>query len=256
MLLGGMMPIAQLIEIVRHVPPRQAADLLRELPPDRLTAILAGLKPNEIARLVGVASGQFRDTVIEKLDDPRLLDVLDCQAEAAAAEVLVALPDERLCAIAVTLPDHALATLLPALADARLAMVLDAFDPVRRTAILSRRYSLDVADALVRANMRLDPAIRESPEIMLAHGLGWRVVVAAGFHDDGSTAVNRAEDAAYRIGAHSALAVTEIRPSDAVLTYCALAREAGRSVAAVHLTGHGHDGPLKRTLVSLLPAPH
>jgi len=109
-------------------------------------------------------------------------------------------------------------------------------------------------EALVaRANLDVRPAVGEASGIVVAQGLGWLFAVAAGFGDDGTITVGEAEAAAYRLGANAALAVTDQRPADAVLAYCREAQAQGRAVAATMWTGRQHDGPLKRTVVSLFP---
>jgi hypothetical protein len=249
-----MMPIVQLIEIVRSVPPRHAADLLRELPSDRLTAVMDGIGPAEIARLLTAATGKFHATLVESLTEIRLLDVLRAQSDAESIQLLASLPDDRLGGLVRSIPEARVATLLSTLPEARQAVVLRALDPGRRGAALSRKYEQDVADALTRANLDVGPAPGEAPGMVLALGLGWRFAVAAGYSDDGTITVGEAEAAAYRLGANAALAITDQRPSDAVLAYCREAQSLGRPVAAVLWTGRQHDGPLKRTIVSLFPA--
>jgi flagellar motility protein MotE (MotC chaperone) len=253
MLHGGMMPVVALIEIVRSVPPRHAADLLRELPADRLNAVMDGIGPAEIARVLSAAPGDFRATLVESLTDVRLLDVLYAQSDAESGQLLASLPDGRLGDIVGFIPDTTLATLLSVLPESRQAKVLQALEPGRRGVALSRKYEQEVAEALARANLDVRPAVGEASGIVVAQGLGWLFAVAAGFGDDGTITVGEAEAAAYRLGANAALAVTDQRPADAVLAYCREAQAQGRAVAATMWTGRQHDGPLKRTVVSLFP---
>jgi hypothetical protein len=103
----------------------------------------------------------------------------------------------------------------------------------------------------MRANVDVSVPAEEAPGVMLAQGLGWRIVVVAGYNDDGTTSVPAAEAGAYRLGANAALSVTSQKPSDAVAGYCRDAQAQGRPLEAVAWTGERHDSQLKRTLVSL-----
>jgi flagellar motility protein MotE (MotC chaperone) len=251
MLPGGLMPIVQLIEIARSVSPKDAANLLRELPEDRLLAVVAGIGPKGAGRLLSGASGDFRAKLFSLLSESQLLDVLRVQSESEATRLLTSLPDERLHAVIATMRDDKVIALLPALSETRQASVLEAMDPRRRLAVLTRKYEREVADALVRANVEVSVPPEEGPGIMLAQGLGWRIVVAAGYDDDGTASVPAAEAGAYRLGANAALSVTTHKPSDAVAGYCRDAQAQGRPLEAVSWTGERHDSQLKRTLVSL-----
>jgi hypothetical protein len=251
MLPGGMMPIVQLIAIVRSVPPQHAANLLRELPEDRLLAIVAGIGPSGVARLLTGANAEVSATLIGTLSESQLFDVLRTQSESESTRLLTWLPEPRLRAIVATMRDEKIVALLGALPESRQATVLEAMDPERRHAILSRKYEHEVADALLRANVEVSVPDQEPPGIMVAQGLGRRIVVAAGYDDDGTSSVPAAEACAYRLGANAALSVTSLRPSDAVAGYCRDAQAQGRPLDAVTWTGERHDGQLKRMLVSL-----
>lgn len=245
------MPIVQLIEIVRSVPPRDAVNLLRELPTDRLLAVLAGVGPVEVRRWLVASDRIFRATLVDALTQTQLLEVLRGQADGESTELLTDLPDDRLNAVVETMREERVATLLAALPESRRATLLDTLDPGKRLATLSRKYERDVADALARANLEVSVPTKEPDGIVLAAGLGWRIAVAARYADDGTVAVHDAEAAAYRLGANAALAVVSLRPGEAPLAYCREAREHGRSLDAVLWSESKHDGQLKRAVASL-----
>jgi hypothetical protein len=251
MLLGGMMPIVQLIDIVRSVPPRDAANLLREMPQDRLVAVIEGIGPGGVARLLTGATGDFRATLVAALSESQLLDVLRALSESEATRLLTTLPEQRLHMVVGTMRDEGVARLLSVLPEGRQTEVLEAMDPGRRHAALSRKYEADVAEALRRANVEVSLPTKEPPGILLAQGLGWLIAIAAGYGDDGTRSVPAAEAGALRMGANAALSITSLRPSDAVVDHCRGVRAQGRPLDAVIWTEERHDGQLKRTLVSL-----
>ncbi|HCT80784.1 MAG TPA: hypothetical protein DGG94_08335 [Micromonosporaceae bacterium] len=251
MLPGGMTPVVQLVAIIRNASPRDAAQLLKDMPVDRLPVVTAAMGPGEVARLLWAAPVDFRGALIDALTTEQLLEVLRAQQTNQAVTLLSMLPDERLGVVAESLSDKVVAALLTRLPDSRQAAVLEAMDPAKGFAALSRRYEQEVADSLVRANVEVTFPNGAPNGIVLVQGLGWRIVVAARYGDDGTIALRDAEDGAYRLEANGALSVTNLRPADAVVGHCRELRIQGQAVDAMRWTDTQHDGVLKRILVSL-----
>ena len=227
MLPGGMMPITQLIAMVRSTQPRQAVGLLAAMPADRMPAVVAELTTADLIRLLPAADNELRARLMGLLNTEQLADLTRALPTAEAVGMLSGLPLDQVRAVADRLPQQAQA----ARADT---------------------YQREVAEALARANADVIIPADAPPGIVLVQLFGWQITVAARRDDDGRVAVRDAEDAAYRLRANAALAVTDHQPANDVLDYCDEARQQGRPISAVGWVDYRHDGYLKRALVSLV----
>lgn len=213
--------------------------------------IPAAMSPSDIALLLPAAAPDFRGALIDALTMEQLLEVLRALQPNQAVTLLSILPDERLGVVAESLPDKLVAALLTSLPESRQTALLEAMDPGKGFAALSRRYEQEVADSLVRANVEVTVPNGAPSGIVLVQGLGWRIVVAARYGDDGTIALPDAEGGAHRLGANGALSVTSLKPADGVIDHCRRTRLEGQAVDAMKWTDSQHDGILKRALVSL-----
>jgi MgtE intracellular N domain len=251
MLPGGMMPVAQLVAVIRNTPPQSAAGLLTAMPADRLPVVVAAMRPADIARLLPATRPDFRGPLVAALSADQLIELLRTTSADQAVALLSTLPHDRLSTAVDGLSDQAASVLIASLPADWQTALLGVMDRRRTHTVLSRMYERDVADALERANADVSVPDGAPDGILLAHKLGWRIAVAARYGDDGRTAVRDAEDAAYRLRASGALSVTNRPPADDVLRYCRESQRQGRLIDAVAWTDTRHDSPLKRTLVRL-----
>lgn len=244
MLPGGMMPVTQLVAMIRSSPPKGAAGLLMSMPADRLPLLAAQLRPADLARLVPALGAPARRDLVAAVTDERLPALVAAHAVA----LVPALPTARLGAVVAVMPDEALAALLDALPAEERRRVTSVTDPRRERGVRGLQYRTQLCDALGRANVRIAAAPELPAGTWSVTGLRWRIAVAAGFGDDGSHAVRDAEDAAYRLRADGALAVIDGPAAAGVLAYC---RSSGRPVDVVTWADTRHDGHLTRALVGL-----
>jgi hypothetical protein len=243
-----MMPVNQLVAIIRRTPPRNAVSLLRELPDDRLNAAIEMMGAADLVRILPAAGPDFRETVVQVLSDERLVSLFRAPAAEQPVDLLWVLPRQRLSTVVDGLPDAIVEDLLARLPGDKPAALLAVMAPPRGRHMQARKYEHDVAGALARAN--LDVAAMESG-IVLVRGLERRIVVAARYGDDGRIAVRDVEAEAYRMRANAALAVCDHQPAGEIVRYCEEARQSGRRLDAVAWADHQDDGLLMRTLVSL-----
>ena len=251
MLPGGMMPVTQLVALVRSTPPKGAAALLASIPADRLPAVVAALRPADVARLLPAARSDIRGTLVDMLSPEQLAELLPAASADQAVVLLSALPPERLGLAVEDLSDQAVATLLGRLPVREQDAMFSVMGRRRGHAVRCQMYVDDVADALARANADVAVPDVAPTGILLVHKLGWRIAVAARYGDDGRMAVRDAEEGAYRLRATGALAVTDHQPAEDVVRYCNESQRQGRPIDAVAWAHPDHDGPLKRTLVRL-----
>lgn len=252
MLPGGMMPITQLIAMVRSTPPRQAVGLLAAMPADRIPVVVAELTTADLIRLLPAASGDLRARLMGLLSTEQLADLVRALPTAEAVDMLSKLPLDQVRAVADRLPQPTLAALLSALPTEIQTELLSVMRPQQAQAAWAGTYQREVAEALARANAEVSIPADAPPGIVLVQLFGWQITVAARRDDDGRVAVRDAEDAAYRLRANAALAVTDYQPATDVLDYCDEARRQGRPISAVGWVDNRHDGYLKRALVSLV----
>ncbi len=75
MLMGGMMPVTQLILMIRNSPPANGVTLMKGMPPDRLPVVLKELTPADLARLLPVMAVDYRTRVVGMLSEAQLIGV-------------------------------------------------------------------------------------------------------------------------------------------------------------------------------------
>jgi len=252
MLPGGMVPVTQLIAMIRSTPPQSAAGLLTAMPADRLPIVIAEMRPADIARLLPATRPDFRDTLLATLSADQSIDLVKATSTDQAVTLLSTLPQERLDSVVGGLPNPVVSVLVATLPSNRRSALLASMDPRRAHAVLSRTYEHDVAQALARSNVDVTIPDGAPDGILFVRTLGWRIAVAARFGDDGRVAVRDAEDAAYRLRANGALSVTSRQPAKDVVRYCHESQRQGRPVDAVAWIDTWQDGALKRTLVGLV----
>jgi hypothetical protein len=251
MLMGGMMPVTQLIVMIRSSPPANGVTLMKGMPPDRLPVVVKELTPADLARLLPVMQADYRSRVVGMLTEAQLIGVAAKLPPDAAVTVLRALPSERLLPLADRLPD-AVATALYDTLPARVQPeVLSRMDPRQAQAAVAPHYERAVAEALARANAEVLIPHSGPAGILLIPLFGGRVAVAPRHGDDGRVAVRDAEEAAYHHRANAALAITDVPVADEVHAYCVQARREGRALDTALWGGDRHDGMLKKALVGL-----
>jgi hypothetical protein len=250
MLPGGMMPVTQLIAMIRSTPPQGAAGLLAAMPAERLPVVIAAMRPADIARVLPATRGGLRKTLVASLSTEQLTELVQTSTDQAIA-LLPTLPHERLAPVVAGLPDEAVSDLVTQLPPDGQSALFAVLAPPRTYTVLSLAYEHDVARALVRSNAEVSVANEPPGGTLLVQSLGWRIVVAARYGDDGSVAIRDAEGAAYHLRANGALAVTDQQPADDVLRYCREARYQGRPIDAVSWADAEDDNAVKRTLVGL-----
>nr|MDT0663041.1 hypothetical protein [Micromonospora sp. DSM 115978] len=251
MLPGGMMPVNQLIAMIRSTPPRSGASLLTAMPADRLPLVVGALTPADLLRLMPALRPDLRANVLAAMPADRLAELVQTLPTDQAVGLLTELPPDRLPGVAAALPDRVVPALLGALPNGRREALLATMAPTQTASALSVGYQREVTEALLRANADVSVPPGTPAGIVLVQNLGWRIVVAARYGDDGSVAVRDAEDAAYHLRASGALSVTDGTPSAEVVRYCRDAQQAGRPLDTAVWADARHDGQLKRTLVGL-----
>ncbi|MFG2045038.1 magnesium transporter MgtE N-terminal domain-containing protein [Dactylosporangium sp. NPDC048998] len=247
MLPGGMMPVTQLIAMIRSSPPKSAAGLLMAMPAERLPVVTAAMRPADLVRLVPALKPEARRGFIQSLGPKHLFEVIRGMPLDEAAVLLPVVPTERLGPVVAGLSDGALAALLDGLPPDQRQRVESVADPRREQRVLGLAYGDAVARALARGNVQ----VVWQDDGLLVTKARWRIAVAARHGDDGRVAVRDAEDTAYKLRADGALAVTDVPATDDVLRYCKEARADGRPLETVTWVDDRHDGHLIRTLVSL-----
>jgi MgtE intracellular N domain len=248
---GGMMPVIQLITLIRNTPPRGAAGLLAAMPADRLPVVVAEMRTADIARVLPATRTDLRDTLIAALSADQLTELVRTIAADQAVNLLPVLPSDRLASLVDSLPDPFVSDLLTRMPTTGQSALLAAMPPRRAREVLARTYERNVAAALTRGNANVTVAQDPPRGILLVQNLGWRIVVAARYGDDGRVAIRDAEETAYRLRAHGALAVTDHQPGDDVARYCRESQRQGRPIGAVAWTAAQDDNAVKRTLVGL-----
>jgi Mg/Co/Ni transporter MgtE len=246
-----MMPVTQLITIMRSTPPQGAVGLLTAMPADRLPLVIAAMRPADIARLLPATRDDLRDTLIAALSTDQLTELVRTAATDQIVNLLPTLPRDRLGCVVDGLPDPVVSDLFARLASDGQAALLGVMHPRRSHAVLARAYERDVARALVRGNANVTVTDEPPGGILLVQNLGWRIIVAARYGDDGTVAVRDAESTAYRLRAHGALAIIDRPPAEDIVSYCREAQRQGRPVGAVAWTNPEDDNAVKRTLVGL-----
>ena len=251
MLMGGMMPVNQLVTMIRASPPANGVTLMKGMPADRLPVVVAELTPADLARLMPVMSADYRERIVGMLSEAQLAGVAGKLPQEAAVAVLRLLPEERLVALVDWLPGPVAAALYGSLPSAVQPDVLSKMDPRQAQAAVAPHYERAVADALARANTEVLIPHSGPAGILLVPLFGRRVAIAPRHGDDGRVAVRDAEEAAYHHRANAALAITDLPAADDVLDYCEQARREGRPLDTALWAGDRHDGALKKALVSL-----
>lgn len=251
MLPGGMMPVNQLVAIIRSMPPRNAVGLLRGLPGDRMCAVIQAIGPDDIVRTLQAAEPDLCGQFIDMLSDEQLTALFRVSPPDVSVEFLWMLPPQRLRTVVDGLPDVTMEQLIARAPELRIAVLLEAMTPRRGHHVMAQKYEHEVASALARANLDVAVPAGAPSGIVLVQGLERRIVVAARYGDDGRLAVRDAETQAYRMRAHAALAVSDHQPAEEIVRYCQQSRQAGRRLDAVSWIDHQDDGSLMRHLVSL-----
>jgi hypothetical protein len=251
MLPGGITPVTQLIALIRSAPPRGAAGLLAAMPADRLPIVVAAMNPADIARVLPATRTDLRDMLLAALSSDQLTELVQTIAADQAVNLLPALPSHRLTSLVDRLPDPFVSDLLTRMPATGQRTLLAAMQPRRAWEVLARAYERNVAAALTRGNANVTVAHDPPRGTLLVQNLGWRIVVAPRYGDDGRVAIRDAEETAYRLRAHGALAVTDHEPNDDVVRYCRESRRQGRPIDAVAWTAAQDDNAVKRTLVGL-----
>ncbi|GAB7046907.1 hypothetical protein JCM9534A_20330 [Catenuloplanes indicus JCM 9534] len=251
MLMGGMMPVNQLIVMIRNSPPANGVTLMKGMPPDRLPVVVKELTPADLARLLPAMAGDYRDRVVGMLSDAQLVGLAGKVPPESAAAALRTLPEDRLVAIVDRLPGPVSSALFGSLPSAVQPDVLSKLDPRQAQAAVAPHYERAVADALARANTEVMIPHSGPGGVLLVPLFGRRVAIAARHGDDGRVAVRDAEEAAYHHRAHAALAITDLPAADDVLAYCSQARREGRALDTALWAGDRHDNSLKKALVGL-----
>ncbi|MFB9444701.1 hypothetical protein Dvina_22565 [Dactylosporangium vinaceum] len=247
MLPGGMMPVAQLVTMLRSSPASSAAGLLQAMPADRLPIVAAALKPADLVRIVPALRPEARRGLLQALEPDCLSAVIRGVPPQQAATLLPLVPAERLAPVVAGLSDGALAEVLGGLTPEQRQRVESVAAPGRERKVLGLRYGESVARALVRGNVH----VAVYSDTMLVTKGRWRIAVAARLGDDGRVAVRDAEDTAYKVRADGALAVTDVAAAADVVQYTRETSDAGRPLETVVWVDERHDGHLMRALVSL-----
>ena len=251
MLPGGMMPVTQLVAMIRSTPPQSAAGLLTAMPADRIPVVVAAMRPADIARVLPATRAELRDAMIAALSTAQLAELLCTVSTGQVATLVPALPAGRLTEVVDAMPDPVVSDLIGKVPREAQDALLAVMHWRRAHAVLARTYEQGVAGALARGNANV--TVVDSPPCgtLLVQNLGWRIVVAARYGDDGRVAVHDAEEAAYRLRAHGALGVTDHEPTGDVVRYCRESQRQGRPVDAVAWIDAEDDNAVKRTLVGL-----
>ncbi|WP_432840811.1 magnesium transporter MgtE N-terminal domain-containing protein [Dactylosporangium sp. CA-092794] len=247
MLPGGMMPVTQLIAMIRSSSPKSGAGLLMAMPADRLPIVTAAMRPADLIRLIPAIRPEARRSLIQALGPEHLFEVMRGIPLDAAAGLVPLIPTERLGPVVAGLSDSALAALLGGLTPDQRQRIESVADPRREQRVLAFAYGDAVSRALLRGNVK----VTQQDDSMIVIKSRWRIAVAARRGDDGRVAVRDAEDTAYKLRTDGALAVTDVPAAGDVLQYCKEARADGRALETVTWVDDRHDGHLIRTLVSL-----
>jgi hypothetical protein len=251
MLAGGMTPVTQLIALIRNTTPHNAAGLLAAMPADRLPVVVAAMRPADIARVLPATRTDLREMLINALSADQLTELVQLTTTGNAVNLLPALPRDRLTSVLDGLPDPLVSDLLIRMPESGQRALLAAMRPRRAHEMQAGMYERNVADALTRSNANVTVAYEPPRGILLVQNLGWRIVVAPRYGDDGRIAIRDAEEVAYRLRAQGALAVTDHQPNDDVVCYCRESQRQGRPIDAVAWTTSQDDSAVKRRLVGL-----
>lgn len=251
MLPGGMMPITQLAAMIRRTPPQSAVSMLNGLPPDRFVAVSDALGPADLARVMLAGKPGTRAKVLTMFADKDVVRASAAPSPEQAAGLLTELPPDRLRHLFRELPEPVRAALLTTLPDARRDDLLGELDDGHARDVRARLYVQAVTEALRRANAEVDVPENAPLGVMYVTAYQRVVAIAAHLGDDGRAGVTAAEDAAYRLRTHGALAIAGQPIAAEVRRHCAEAHEQGRPLSAVTWASDRDDGPLKRVLASL-----
>ena len=255
MLPGGMMPVTQLVAMMRSSPPQHAAGLLMAMPVDRLHAVLGALKPVDLARLVVGAKPNHRADILALLSHDQIIGVLRTVKPNQAAVLLSGVSRDLALAVIANLPTAAAAVLLNAMDVERRKVLLAGMDPVISGELLVTMYEHGVAHALGRTNATISYPPDGPRGTLLVRAFDRLIVVIIRYGDYGVfpvRGVQEAEHAATWARASAALAVTRLPLSDEANDYLDAARAAGRPLDAITWLDERHDGLLQRSLVGLV----
>jgi hypothetical protein len=251
MLPGGMMPITQLAAMIRRTPPQSALSMLSGLPQDRFVAVSDALSPEDLARVMLAGEPGSRAGVLQMFADKDVVRASTAPPAGQAAAMLAELPPDRLRHLFRELPEPVRSALLTTLPDGRRDDLLGELDDGHAQDVRAQLYVQAVTDALRRANAEVIVPENAPLGIMYVTAYQRVVAIAAQLDDDGRAGVSAAENAAYWLRTHGALAITGQPVALAVRRYCTEAHEQGRPLSAVTWASERDDGPLKRVLASL-----
>ncbi|WP_113701835.1 magnesium transporter MgtE N-terminal domain-containing protein [Nonomuraea lactucae] len=254
-MLGGRMPVAQLVTMVHGLPARQAADLLMSLPADRLDATLAAMRLADIVKVLEAVQPDRQDGILAKLSPEQIAGLLRSVPAGQAARLLSSLPRDRIVAVAKGLPASEVPMLLEVLRPEHQEAVLEAMDPQWAGKVVARRYERGVAQALARTNVKVASLDGGQSDALLVEVLDRFIVVTVHHHEHGLLTLHdlrKAEETAHRTQARGALAVSNVPLSREVVEYHREALRWGRLINAVTWVDPSHDGLLARMLVGLV----
>jgi hypothetical protein len=253
---GGMMPITQLVAMLRTTPPQHAAGVLLAMPMDRINAVLGAMKPVDVARLLIGTKPPQRNTVLGLLSIEQIIGVLRTLPVEHAATLLAGLPKDHIVAVIDGLPPKAVPVLLEAMPPEFRAALLGEMDPYQADGTLTTMYQRGVAQALGRTNVHITYPNGDQDPTLLVQTFERLIVVSICYHDENGALSQReirsAEDTATWLRAHGVLVVTNAPLTQEAIGYRSDARAMDRLVDVVTWIDNRHDGMLQRALVSLV----
>src|SRR4051812_13003171 len=96
MLPGGMLPVTQVVAMIRSSPPKSAAGLLMAMPAERLSIVVAAMRPADLIRLVPALQPAARRSLLQVLGPEHLFEVIRSAPLDQATALVPMVPAERL----------------------------------------------------------------------------------------------------------------------------------------------------------------
>lgn len=254
-MLGGSMPVTQLVAMMHGLPAQQAAGLLMSLPADRLDATLATMGLADIVKVLQAMKPGDQGAILSKLSLEQIAGLLRMVPAGQAARLLSSLSQDRMLALARDLPATELPMLLELLDPVHQDRLLEGMDPDRADQFRAMRYQHEVAQALARTNVKVASPVGGHGDALLVEIYGRSIVVTFHYQEHGVLPpheLRRAEAEAGRARAHGALAVSNAPLSEGVGTYHREALRWGRLINAVTWVDPRDDGVLARMLVGFV----
>lgn len=254
-MLGGMMPIAHTVTMLRSSSPQAAVGLLASMPADRVHAVLQSLHPQDVARLLPAMRPHQRGPLIAALTSEQIAVSLLLLSAEQAGKWLSELSEADRLPIMGAMPPQAIPVLLRTMPGQNSDEVLASMGAPQAHATRESIYERGVVEAFGRTNVTVTFPDGAPSTLFLVEVFGQTIAVTALFHESGvltPQGVQYGQNLALDWQAAGVLIVTNMPVSDEAIAYSREARRQGWLLDTVMWIDRRHDGAVQRALVGLI----